>query len=191
MNRIDFIEQSDMKTTLPRLEPGDTVRVHVRVKETSVKEEIKGKPKETERERVQIFEGLIIGLKGSGTRATMTVRKVSFGEGVERIFPLHAKTIEKIEVVKQARGVQGLIDLALRAGLAGLPANTGAPFTASAVDFVTTGEFDYPIQEIAQGRPFAEVDGIAFRLQDGTVFRTPTRPPIHDLLQQRADAVAH
>jgi large subunit ribosomal protein L19 len=103
MNALDGIEQAELKKGLPPLQAGDTVRVHVRVKETSVKEEIKGKPKETERERVQVFEGVVIGLKGSGTRATMTVRKVSFGQGVERIFPLHAKTIEKIEVVKQAR----------------------------------------------------------------------------------------
>jgi len=102
MNAIDVVEAGDLKQGLPRLSPGDTVRVHVRVKETSVKEEIKGKPKETERERVQVFEGIVIGLRGSGARATMTVRKVSFGHGVERIFPLHAKTIEKIEVVKHA-----------------------------------------------------------------------------------------
>ena len=103
MNPIDSIEAGDLKQGLPRLQAGDTVRVHVRVKETSVKEEIKGKPKETERERVQVFEGVVIGLRGSGARATMTVRKISFGQGVERIFPLHARTIEKIEVVKQAR----------------------------------------------------------------------------------------
>jgi large subunit ribosomal protein L19 len=101
MNAIDVVESADLKKSLPRLSPGDTVRVHVRVKETAVKEE-KGKSKETERERVQVFEGLVIGLRGSGTRASMTVRKVSFGEGVERIFPLHARTIDKIEVVKQA-----------------------------------------------------------------------------------------
>ena len=103
MNPIDSIEAGDLKTGLPRLTAGDTVRVHVRVKETSVKEEIKGKPKETERERVQVFEGVVIGLRGSGARATMTVRKISFGQGVERIFPLHAKTIDKIEVVKHAQ----------------------------------------------------------------------------------------
>jgi large subunit ribosomal protein L19 len=103
MNPIDSIEAADLKKTLPRLAPGDTVRVHVRVKESTVKEEIKGKPKETERERVQVFEGVVIGLRGAGARATMTVRKVSFGQGVERIFPLHARTIEKIEVVKQAQ----------------------------------------------------------------------------------------
>jgi large subunit ribosomal protein L19 len=103
MHPIDTIEAADLKRGLPRVAAGDTVRVHVRVKETSVKEEIKGKPREMERERVQVFEGVVVGLRGSGARATMTVRKVSFGQGVERIFPLHARTIEKIEVVKQAR----------------------------------------------------------------------------------------
>jgi large subunit ribosomal protein L19 len=107
MNPIDDIEAADLKSGLPRLTPGDTVRVHVKVKETTIKEESKGtkggKAKEQERERIQVFEGVVIGLRGGGARATMTVRKVSFGTGVERIFPLHAKTIDKIEVVKQAR----------------------------------------------------------------------------------------
>ncbi len=107
MNPIDSIEAPDLKTGLPRLTAGDTVRVHVKVKETTIKEDSKGtkgaKAKETERERVQVFEGVVIGLRGSGARATMTVRKVSFGTGVERIFPLHARTIDKIEVVKGAR----------------------------------------------------------------------------------------
>jgi large subunit ribosomal protein L19 len=108
MNPIESIEAGDLKTDLPRLTAGDTVRVHVRVKETAVKDDkavgMKGKGvKETERERVQVFEGIIIGLRGAGVRATMTVRKVSFGQGVERIFPLHARTIEKIEVVKHAQ----------------------------------------------------------------------------------------
>ncbi len=101
MKAIETVESADLRK-LPQLNPGDTVRVHVRVKETSLKEE-KGRTKETERERVQVFEGLVIGLRGSGARATMTVRKVSFGHGVERIFPLHARTIEKVEVVKHAR----------------------------------------------------------------------------------------
>src|SRR3972149_9560642 len=103
MNAISTIEAADLKKGLPQLKPGDTVRVHVRVKETAVKEEIKGKPKETERERVQVFEGVVISLRGSGARTTVTVRKVSFGQGGERIFPLHARSIERIEVVKQAR----------------------------------------------------------------------------------------
>jgi large subunit ribosomal protein L19 len=103
MKAIETVESADRKKALPQLNPGDTVRIHVRVKETNVKEEIKGKPKETERERVQVFEGVVIGLRGSGSRATMTVRKISFGTGVERIFPLHARTIEKIDVVKHAQ----------------------------------------------------------------------------------------
>ena len=103
MNPIDSVEAADLKQGLPRLSPGDTVRVHVRVKESSVKEEIKGKPKETERERVQVFEGIVIGLKGTGARSTMTVRKVSFGQGVERIFPLHSPTIDKVDVVRGAK----------------------------------------------------------------------------------------
>ena len=103
MNAIERVESADLKKKLPRLSPGDTVRVHVRVKESTVKEEIKGKPKETERERVHVFEGIVIGLRGSGVRATVTVRKVSFGHGVERIFPLHARSIDRIEVIRQAR----------------------------------------------------------------------------------------
>jgi large subunit ribosomal protein L19 len=102
MNAIQTVEAADLKNKLPQLTPGDTVRVHVKVKETSVKEEIKGKPKETVRERVQVFEGVVIALRGSGTRATVTVRKVSSGKGVERIFPLQAPTIAKIQVVKHA-----------------------------------------------------------------------------------------
>ncbi len=102
MNAIQTVEAADLKQKLPQLTPGDTVRVHVKVKETNVKEEIKGKPKETVRERVQVFEGVVIALRGSGTRASVTVRKVSSGKGVERIFPLHTPTIEKIQVVKHA-----------------------------------------------------------------------------------------
>ena len=108
MNAIDHIEAGELRTDLPQLSPGDPVRVHVRVKETQLSAEkavgMKGKGlKEVERERVQVFEGIVIGLRGSGPRATVTVRKVSFGHGVERIFPLHAKTIEKFEVVKHAQ----------------------------------------------------------------------------------------
>jgi large subunit ribosomal protein L19 len=106
MNAIDRVEAQHLKAQLPQLTAGDTVRVHVRVKETTVKEDPragKTKIKETERERVQVFEGVVIALRGSGTRRTITVRKVSFGQGVERIFPLHARTVEKVEVLRHAR----------------------------------------------------------------------------------------
>lgn len=106
MNPIETIEAGQARQGLPRLSAGDTVRVHVKVKETQLKEEAKGMKgkgaKETERERIQVFEGVVIGLRGSGAGATVTVRKISFGQGVERIFPLQTPSIEKIEVVKQA-----------------------------------------------------------------------------------------
>lgn len=87
MNVIDKLDSRELKTDLPALKAGDTVKVHVRVKEG-------------DKERVQVFEGMIIALKGSGPRATMTVRKTSFGTGVERIFPLHARSVDRIEVVR-------------------------------------------------------------------------------------------
>ena len=87
MNVIDKLDARELRSELPELGAGDIVKVHVRVKEG-------------DKERVQIFEGMVIALKGSGPRATMTVRKVSFGTGVERIFPLHARTIDKIEVLR-------------------------------------------------------------------------------------------
>jgi large subunit ribosomal protein L19 len=105
MNAIDRVEAQQPKTQIPQLTPGDTVRVHVRVKETSIKEDPRAgkiKVKETERERVQVFEGLIIGLRGTAARRMITVRKVTGGEGVERIFPVPSPAVEKIEVVRRA-----------------------------------------------------------------------------------------
>jgi len=89
MKAIETVEQPHL-TTRPDMRSGDTVRVHVKVREG-------------DKERIQVFEGSVIAMHRGGVRATFTVRKVSFGQGVERIFPLHARTIEKIEIVKQAR----------------------------------------------------------------------------------------
>jgi len=89
MNAIQEIETAQL-TDRPNMRPGDTVRVHVKVKEG-------------EKERVQVFEGLVIGQHRGGARATFTVRKVAFGQGVERVFPLHSPMIDKIEVVRSAR----------------------------------------------------------------------------------------
>jgi large subunit ribosomal protein L19 len=91
MNRLDAVEKTQMNKTLPDFQPGDTVRVHVRVKESETKE------------RLQVFEGLVIARKGGGVRETITVRKISFGIGVERIFPLYATIIKDIEVIKRGR----------------------------------------------------------------------------------------
>ena len=87
---MSIVEKSTMKTALPPFDIGDTVDVHVRILEG-------------DKERIQIFEGVVIGLHRGGTRASFTVRKVSFGQGVERIFPLHSPTIQKVEVTRSAK----------------------------------------------------------------------------------------
>jgi large subunit ribosomal protein L19 len=87
MNAIETIEKRQLRRGLPRFKAGDTVRVHFRV--------IEG-----QRSRVQVFEGIVIKRQGAGSRETFTVRKQSFGVGVERTFPLHSPKIEKIEVVQ-------------------------------------------------------------------------------------------
>ena len=89
MNAVETVERGQI-TQRPAIKPGDTVRVHVKVREG-------------DKERIQIFEGIVIGLHRGGTRASFTVRKVSFGQGVERIFPLHSPTIQKIEVMRSAK----------------------------------------------------------------------------------------
>lgn len=89
MGAIELVEKNQL-TEKPAMRSGDTVRVHVRVKEG-------------DKERIQIFEGLVIGMHRGGTRATFTVRKVSFGQGVERIFPLHSPIIQKVDVIRSAR----------------------------------------------------------------------------------------
>ena len=89
MSAIELVEKSQLAER-PAMKAGDTVRVHVRVREG-------------DKERIQVFEGVVIGLHRGGTRASFTVRKVSFGQGVERIFPLHSPTIQKVEVMRSAR----------------------------------------------------------------------------------------
>jgi len=90
MNKTDLIETPRLRDDLPDFRPGDTVRVHVRVAEAG-------------RERIQVFQGVVIRRRGGGLRESFTVRKVSFGVGVERTFPLHAPTIAKIEVMSRGR----------------------------------------------------------------------------------------
>jgi large subunit ribosomal protein L19 len=88
-NIIDAIEQPQL-VERPALKSGQTVRVHVKVREG-------------DKQRIQVFEGVVLGIRRGGSRASFTVRKVSFGQGVERIFPLHSPIIDKIEVVRVGR----------------------------------------------------------------------------------------
>ena len=91
MNRLDTVDKAQLRESIPDFQPGDTVRVHVRIKESETKE------------RLQVFEGVVIARKHGGVRETVTVRKTSFGVGVERIFPLHATIVDHIDVVKRGR----------------------------------------------------------------------------------------
>ena len=90
MNIIDIIEQEQIRNDIPNFRPGDTVRLHVRVVEGG-------------KERIQIFQGIVIAKRGSGINEAFTVRKISYGEGVERVFPLHTPRIAKIEVVNRGK----------------------------------------------------------------------------------------
>ena len=90
MNRLDVVEKTQLKENIPAFQPGDTVKVHVRIKEGN-------------KERLQVFEGVCIARKHGGARESITVRKVSFGVGVERIFPLHATIVDHIDVVRRGK----------------------------------------------------------------------------------------
>ena len=86
MQTLDFVDAASLRDDLPAFRPGDTLKVHVRVVEGN-------------KSRIQVFQGVVIRHQGAGVRATFTVRKVSYGVGVERTFPLHTPVIDKIEVV--------------------------------------------------------------------------------------------
>ena len=90
MDLLRAVQNSQIRTDLPRLRPGDTVRVHVKIKEG-------------EKFRIQVFEGVVIAQKNNDISSTFTVRKVSSGYGIERIFPIHSPIIEKMEVVKSGK----------------------------------------------------------------------------------------
>ena len=90
MNKTDLVEQAYLRSDIPEFRPGDTVKVHVRVVEGN-------------RERVQVFQGVVIRRQNGGLRETFTVRKISFGVGVERTFPVHSPSIAKLEIVSRGR----------------------------------------------------------------------------------------
>ena len=90
MDTLEQLEAEQRKKKPPELRPGETVRVHVKVVEG-------------EKERTQVFEGIVIRTSGKGSRATFTVRKISYGIGVERIFPLHSPRVEKVDVISRGK----------------------------------------------------------------------------------------
>ena len=88
MNIIEILEKEQLRSDIPQFAPGDTVRVHARIVEGT-------------RERIQVFEGVVLGRQGTGVRETFTVRRIASGVGVERLFPVHSPRIAKIEVVRR------------------------------------------------------------------------------------------
>ena len=88
MNIIEALEKEQLRRDIPDFAPGDTVRVHAKIVEGS-------------RERIQMFEGVVISRQGTGVRETFTVRRISYGIGVERMFPVHSPRIEKIDVLRK------------------------------------------------------------------------------------------
>ena len=90
MNIIETLEKEQMRLDVPDFKPGDTIKVHARIKEG-------------EKERIQVFQGVVIRKRKGNTGATFTVRKVSYGIGVERIFPMHSPAIDKVEIVSRGR----------------------------------------------------------------------------------------
>ena len=90
MDALKLIAQDSLKSEVPAIEIGDTVKVHVKIREG-------------EKERIQLFEGTVIARKGSGISETFTVRRLSYGVGVERVFPLHSPNVAKIELVRHGR----------------------------------------------------------------------------------------
>jgi large subunit ribosomal protein L19 len=90
MDAIDRIEKEHMRLDIPDFRTGDTVKVHVKIREG-------------EKERIQVFQGIVIAKRRGGLRSSFTVRKISYGVGVERIFPLHSPAVDKIEVVQRGK----------------------------------------------------------------------------------------
>src|SRR6059058_564291 len=139
-NVIETLERSQLRKDLPRFKAGDSVRVHFRVIEGT-------------RSRVQVFEGVVIKRQGAGVRETFTVRKQSFGVGVERTFPLHSPKIEKIEVVQ--------IGDVSRAKLYYLREKVGRKARVRAKQYggkLSSPDVDEPLEEASEVAPEAEAE---------------------------------
>lgn len=150
---IREIEQKYMKD-VPEFRPGDTVRVHVRIREQS---------REEERERVQAFEGVVIRISGSGLSETFTVRRVTYGIGVERTFPLHAPVIDRIEVTR--RGTTRRAKLYYLRGRSGRQSRIREDMSRT-IEATTVEEMEAAAEQIEAAEAAEETEGEAAESQE-------------------------
>jgi len=185
MNKTDLVEQPFLRSDIPEFRPGDTVKVHVRVVEGS-------------RERVQVFQGVVIRRQNGGLRETFTVRKISFGVGVERTFPVHSPSIARLELVtrgrvrraklyylrdlrgKKARIKERRIDDTKLAAME-------AAAAAAAADDADLDEADTEVDEVTAGTIEGAADGDA---ADGDVVDATEDQPEGDEAPAEADVEA-
>jgi large subunit ribosomal protein L19 len=170
MNAIETIEQRQLRKGRPRFKAGDTVRVHFRVIEGT-------------RSRLQVFEGIVIKRQGAGVRETFTVRKQSFGVGVERSFPLHSPKVEKIEVVQ--------IGDVSRAKLYYLREKVGRKARVRAKQYggkLVSADGDGALEEASEEAPEAEAQIVEAELAEESVADEPTADePVADEPEASAD----
>ena len=162
MDIIRAIEQEQLKTDLPAFGPGDTVKVHIRIKE--------GK-----RERVQIFEGVVLKRQGGGLTEMFTVRKISFGVGVEKTFPVHSPSIEKIDVTRRGKVRRAkLYYLRDRVGKAAkTKENTGARIENKEITVKEELAEEVPVEAAPEEAPAVETNTVETQEVVDTVKETP------------------
>jgi large subunit ribosomal protein L19 len=173
MNAIETIEKRQLRKGRPRFKAGDTVRVHFRVIEGT-------------RSRLQVFEGIVIKRQGAGVRETFTVRKQSFGVGVERSFPLHSPKVEKIEVVQ--------IGDVSRAKLYYLREKVGKKARVRAKQYggkIVSDDVDEPLEEASEEAPEAEAEAaeepVAEAADEPAADESAADEPVADEPQASAD----
>ena len=167
MNVLDAVDAATLRKDIPNFRPGDELKVHVRVIEGN-------------KSRIQVFQGLVIARQGSGARETFTIRKLSYGVGVERIFPVHAPVIEKIELVRKGevrraklyylRELRGkAAKIRERRGAEELEAIYAAPVVAESV-----AEAAPVVEQEAVAAPVVEQEAVAAPVEETPVAETTT-----------------
>lgn len=174
MNRLDALNQVSLKKGVPSFRTGDTVKVHVKVIEGT-------------RSRIQLFQGIVIRKQGAGISEAFTVRKVSFGTGVERTFPIHTPTIEKIEVVSRGDVRRG--KLYFLRDLRGKASKIKELRGDLAAAVVTDEDVEVAVDETVEVKPEAVVEEVAapvVKEAEEVVVETPVAEPVAEVVETPA-----